>query len=127
MVYDIPVWDINQGNIRKAQAKVRNPAADLQVTRNELLQHTAEVYSRYRSAKQTADRLRTTMLPNSQKTLQLVQEGFAKGQFDVNRLLPDGRTNPNFGKAYADFGQNSQYQSNNVNEFKFTANSSFQV
>ncbi len=48
-------------------------------------------------------------------------------RIDVNRLLPDGRTNPNFGKAYADFGQNSQYQSNNVNEFKFTANYSFQV
>ncbi len=27
------------------------------------------------------------MIPNSQRTLQLVQEGFSKGQFDVNRLL----------------------------------------
>jgi cobalt-zinc-cadmium efflux system outer membrane protein len=87
IIFDIPVWDLNQGNIRKAQAKVRNAAADMEVTRNELLQHTADVYSRYRSSKQIADRLRNVMLPNSQKTLQLVQEGFVKGQFDVNRLL----------------------------------------
>lgn len=100
VVFDIPVWDLNQGNIRKAQAKVRTASADLQVTRNELLQHTAEVYSRYRSAKQTADRLRNTMLPNSQRTLQLVQEGFSKGQFDVNRLLQAQRNLSDIAKEH---------------------------
>ena len=100
VVFDIPIWDLNQGNIRKAQAQVRNAAADLQVTRNELLQHTAEVYARYRSAKQTADRLRNTMLPNSQRTLQLVQEGFSKGQFDVNRLLQAQRNLSDIAKEH---------------------------
>jgi len=100
IVFDIPIWDLNQGNIRKAQAKVRTASADLQVTRNELLQHTAEVYSRYRSAKQTADRLRNTMLPNSQRTLQLVQEGFSKGQFDVNRLLQAQRNLSDIAKEH---------------------------
>jgi cobalt-zinc-cadmium efflux system outer membrane protein len=100
VVFDIPIWDLNQGNIRKAQAQVRNAAADLQVTRNELLQHTAEVYARYRSAKQTADRLRNTMLPNSQRTLQLVQEGFSKGQFDVNRLLQAQRNLSDISKEH---------------------------
>ena len=87
MLFPIPVWDLNQGNIRRAQAGVHGATADLEVTRNELLQHTADAYARYRSSKQIADRLRNVMLPNSLKTLELVQEGFIKGQFDVNRLL----------------------------------------
>ncbi|MCE9527854.1 MAG: TolC family protein [Planctomycetales bacterium] len=100
ILFDIPIFDLNQGNIRKAQAQVRTAAADLQITRNELLQHTAEIYARYRSAKQTADRLRNTMLPNSQKTLQLVQEGFSKGQFDVNRLLQAQRNLSDIAKEH---------------------------
>ena len=54
-------------------------------------------------------------------------------RIDINRQLPSatgtgpGAANPNFGKAYADFGQNSQYQSNNVNEFRFNGTYNFDV
>ncbi len=48
-------------------------------------------------------------------------------RIDVNRLLPTGASNPNFGKAYADFGQNSQYQQNGVREYRFDATYKFQV
>lgn len=87
VVFDIPVWDLNQGNIRKAQAKVRGAHADLEVVRNELLKQTAEKFARYRAAKQVAERIQNSILPNSQKALSLVQDGFSKGQFDVNRVL----------------------------------------
>ncbi len=33
-------------------------------------------------------------------------------RIDVNKLLPNGLTNPNFGKAYADVNQSKQYQEN---------------
>ncbi|MDP3070312.1 MAG: TonB-dependent receptor plug domain-containing protein [Opitutaceae bacterium] len=39
-------------------------------------------------------------------------------RIDVNRLLPNGQPNPNFGKAYSDFGQNFQYQQDRVREYK---------
>ncbi len=39
-------------------------------------------------------------------------------RLDVNRLLPNGQNNPNFGKAYSDFGQNFQYQQDKVREYK---------
>lgn len=39
-------------------------------------------------------------------------------RIDVNRLLPNGQTNPNFGKAYSDFGQTFQYQQDKVREYK---------
>ena len=58
----------------------------------------------------------------------LYSQGIANDyRIDVNRLLPDGTTNKNFGKAYADFGQNSQYQANNVTEFRFIQTYQFEV
>ncbi|MEO7796707.1 MAG: TonB-dependent receptor plug domain-containing protein [Opitutaceae bacterium] len=48
-------------------------------------------------------------------------------RLDLNRLLPTGATNPNFGKAYADFGQGSQYQQNGVTEYRFILSDSFRV
>ena len=39
-------------------------------------------------------------------------------RIDVNQLLPSGATNPNFGKAYSDFGQSYQYQQDKVREYK---------
>jgi outer membrane receptor protein involved in Fe transport len=39
-------------------------------------------------------------------------------RIDVNRLLPTGAANPNFGKAYSDFGQSFQYQQDKVREYK---------
>ena len=44
-------------------------------------------------------------------------------RIDVNRLLPDGiTTNPNFKKAYSDWGQNSQYQQNGNDEYLWMTN-----
>lgn len=48
-------------------------------------------------------------------------------RIDVNRLLPNGQPNPYFGKAYSDFGQNSQYQQNGVREYRFILNYQFAV
>lgn len=84
---EIPVFNMNQGNIRTAQANVRNAHANLEVIRNDLLRQAAEIYARHRAARQKAERIRTAILPNTQRTLGLVQDGFAKGQFEVNRLL----------------------------------------
>ncbi|MDX1945750.1 MAG: TolC family protein [Pirellulaceae bacterium] len=87
IVFDIPVWDLNQGNIRRANARVGYATADMEVVRNELIRQTAEKFARYRAAKQVAARIQDPILPNAQRALSLVQDGFAKGQFDVNRVL----------------------------------------
>ena len=42
------------------------------------------------------------MLPNSQRTLQLVQEGFSKGIFDVNRLLQAQRNLSEIAKEHVE-------------------------
>jgi hypothetical protein len=48
-------------------------------------------------------------------------------RIDVNRLLPNGQTNPNFGKAYSDFGQSFQYQQDKVREYKAAGTYKFEV
>ena len=46
-------------------------------------------------------------------------------KIDVNRLLPTGAPNPNFGKAYSDFSQAFEYQQDRVREYKGAATYKF--
>jgi outer membrane receptor protein involved in Fe transport len=49
-------------------------------------------------------------------------------RIDVNRLLPTGAVNPNFGKAYSDVGgQSVQYQQDSVHEIRETLSYNFSV
>jgi outer membrane receptor protein involved in Fe transport len=48
-------------------------------------------------------------------------------RIDVNRLLPNGAPNPNFGKAYADSTQNSQAQQNEGDDWTANVNYLFRV
>ena len=67
-----------------------------------------------------------------------INTGGTPGEYriDLNRLLPVpagapagtvGLTNPNFLKPYSDFAESRQYQSNNVNEFRFNLSYNFDV
>ena len=49
-------------------------------------------------------------------------------RIDVNRLLPNGAPNPNFGKAYSDTGtQATQYQQDSVKEYRLMTVYKFEV
>ena len=48
-------------------------------------------------------------------------------RLDVNKVLPSGATNPNFGKAYSDFGQSFQYQQDKVREYKAAGTYKFEA
>jgi outer membrane receptor protein involved in Fe transport len=49
-------------------------------------------------------------------------------RIDVNRLLPDGTNNPNFGRAYSDTGaQATQYQQDSVKEYRLITSYRFGV
>lgn len=83
----IPVWDLNQGNIRKAHATVEEQLAELEIVRNELNRKTAELFAKYRTSRDLAERIRVQILPNAQQAQSLIQDAYVKGEFDVNRLL----------------------------------------
>ena len=64
--FDIPTWDRNQGNIRSAQADVLDALSNLGTVQNDLLRQAADAISRYRAARERAERIATEILPNAQ-------------------------------------------------------------
>jgi outer membrane protein TolC len=87
VIFEIPVWNMNQGNIRAAQAQLRRSLADLDARRLELLREFAEVAAEHAAAANSVKNIRETILPNAIQAQQQVGEGFEKGVFDVTRVL----------------------------------------
>jgi cobalt-zinc-cadmium efflux system outer membrane protein len=102
VVFDIPVWDLNQGNIRAARAELQRSAANLDVVRTELFRRAADSHARYLKARHTTEQIRSTILPTARKAQSLVLEGYEKGQFDVNRLLQAQRAISDVYRDYID-------------------------
>jgi cobalt-zinc-cadmium efflux system outer membrane protein len=76
----IPIFDANQGNIQSAYSELI--AAENSVKRIELdLQdRLAVAYRRYSNARQQVDRYTKRILPRAQESLDLVTDGYKKGQ-----------------------------------------------
>jgi outer membrane protein, heavy metal efflux system len=75
----LPLWDRRQGDILAAQANLAQARAALQGTATRLSRDTAEALGRYRSARHQLDRLTDQVLPRVRESVQLIQEGYAKG------------------------------------------------
>jgi cobalt-zinc-cadmium efflux system outer membrane protein len=100
--FDIPTWDRNQGNIRSAQADVLDALSNLGTVQNELLRQAADAISRYRAARDRADRIATQILPNARRAQELVKDGFIKGLLDVSTFLQAQRTLTETNQDYID-------------------------
>jgi cobalt-zinc-cadmium efflux system outer membrane protein len=87
ILFKIPVWDFNQGNIRAAHAELQGSIADLEAGRNDRVVQLAKAYADFKTASLFSERINTLILPNARQAQELVQEGYLKGQLDVNRLL----------------------------------------
>lgn len=90
--FNVPIWDRNQGNIRAAGANVRQSVAQLSTVQNDLLRQLAEALGRYRAAQITVESYQTGILPDAQRTYELVQKGLEGGQFDLLRILQSQRS-----------------------------------
>jgi cobalt-zinc-cadmium efflux system outer membrane protein len=90
--FDIPTWDRNQGNIRSAQADVLDALSNLGTVQNELLRQAADAISRYRAARERAERIASEILPNARRAQEMVKDGFIKGLLDVSTFLQAQRT-----------------------------------
>jgi cobalt-zinc-cadmium efflux system outer membrane protein len=88
----MPIWDRNQGNIRAAGANVRQAVAQLTTVQNDLLRQLAEALGRYRIAQATVETYQKGILPDAQRTYDLVQRGLEGGQFDLLRILQSQRS-----------------------------------
>ena len=88
----IPVFNKNQGNIRSAKAEwvvARNEVKRIEL---ELQDQLAVAYRRYANARQQMDRYSQRMVPRAKRSLQLVTDGYEKGQVEYLTLLTAQQT-----------------------------------
>jgi len=91
LYFPIPIWDRNQGNIRAADANVRQSMAQVSVVQNQLTGQVAEALGRYRTAEATVELYERDILPAARKSLELAQEVLRAGELDTLRLLQTQR------------------------------------
>ncbi len=89
---NIPLWNQNQGNIAAAQAAVSRAHANRDIVQLELSKQLIEAMQRFRISEKAVKSLEDGILPDAMRTLELVQKAYARGQFDITRLLQTQRT-----------------------------------
>ncbi len=92
LYFVMPIWDRNQGNIRAANANVRNSVAQLSVVQNDLLRQLAGSLAHYRSAAISVETYEKGILPDVRETLELVRRSYEVEQFNFLRVLQTQRS-----------------------------------
>ena len=89
---NVPLWNKNQGNIMAANASVRRSMANRLAVQQELTKQLADAITRQRVAERAVKNYEEGILPDAMRTLELVQKAYARGQFEISRLLQTQRT-----------------------------------
>lgn len=98
----IPIYNRNQGNIRRAQAELTAAQYEVGRVRLALQQRLATVFEQYATAHQQVGRYTSDILPNAQESLKLVSAGYRQGEFSYLVLLTAQRTYFQTNLAYLD-------------------------
>jgi cobalt-zinc-cadmium efflux system outer membrane protein len=88
----IPILNRNQGGIRRAEGEFAAARNDVQRTELDLQQRLATAYQRYANARQQVKTYTDAILPDAQKSIDLVTTGYRQGQFGYLILLTSQRT-----------------------------------
>jgi cobalt-zinc-cadmium efflux system outer membrane protein len=98
----LPIWNRNQGGIRRAQAEVAEARRNAQRVEFDLKRRLAVAYQQYANARAQAETYSTQILPKSQETYELVQRGYRLGEIGYLDLLTAQRTYAQTNLAYLD-------------------------
>ncbi len=97
-----PVFNRNQGNIRKAQAEIAVARAEVRRVELELRQRLAAAFEQYQNARCQVEKYANEILPNAQASLDLMTAGYRQGEFSYVALLTSQRTFFQVNLAYVD-------------------------
>ncbi len=89
---DLPVFNRNQGGIRKAQAQHSKALAEQHATALQLRAALAEAYRTLSTTHAAAEGLKNELLPGAELTFEAVSEGYRLGKFDLLDVLDAQRT-----------------------------------
>ncbi len=88
----LPIHNRNQGNIDKAAADILADRADICRVQLVLRDQLADSFRRYRTSRRQSERLRDSILRNSEAQLNLTQQLFANGQISLAPVLAAQQT-----------------------------------
>lgn len=88
----IPLFDKNQGNIRRAEAAWAAARNEVLRQELELQDRLAVAFRRYKNARQQVERYGKRILPRAQESLRLVRQGYRQGQVQYLTLLTAQQT-----------------------------------
>lgn len=98
----IPIFNKNQGNIRSAEAEWIAANKEVERIELDLQDRLAVVYRRYANARQQVDRYSKRMVPRANSSLNLVTDGYEKGQVKYLTLLTAQQTYLQVNLSYLD-------------------------
>lgn len=88
----LPVFNRNQGNIRRAQAELAAAQKEVDRVRLELQQRLATVFGQFENSRQQAEKYAKEILPDARESLELVRKGYRAGELNYVTLLTAQRT-----------------------------------
>ena len=88
----IPLFNRNQGNIRRAQAELAAARNEVQRVHLELQQRLAAVFEQYTTARYQVEKYSRDILPNARASLDLATKGYRQGEYNYLFLLTAQRT-----------------------------------
>lgn len=88
----IPLWNKNQGGIRRAQSELTAARADLQRVELNLQKRLASAFQRYSTARYSVAHYGRAILPHADESLNLVTLGYRQGELSYLTLLTAQRT-----------------------------------
>lgn len=88
----IPLFDRNQGNLQEAVSRQYKAQDELVALRAQLEANLGTQYERLSAARQSAESLRSEILPSAQSAFDVANKGFSAGKFGFLDVLDAQRT-----------------------------------
>ncbi|MGB6045102.1 MAG: TolC family protein [Pirellulales bacterium] len=98
----IPIFNKNQGNIQSAESNWIAARNEVQRIELDLQDRLAVAYRRYANARRQADRYSQQIVPRAKRSLELVTDGYQKGQVKYLTLLTAQETYLQVNLSYLD-------------------------
>jgi cobalt-zinc-cadmium efflux system outer membrane protein len=88
----LPLHDNNRGNIRAAEAQLRNAQAEVGRVELSLQNRLATAFIEYQNARQQVEQYGKSILPDAKASLDLVAAGYRQGELNYLTMLTAQRT-----------------------------------
>jgi cobalt-zinc-cadmium efflux system outer membrane protein len=88
----MPIFNRNQGNIRRAQAELAAAQNEVQRVQLDLQQRLAATFEQYSTARYQVEKYSRDILPTAQASLDLANKGYRQGEYNYLFLLTSQRT-----------------------------------